>query len=61
MTTMAIHIATFLPLDDTFHGHQPLDTTHIIESGGNTKSNQLFPAQLAAKSHVWNTLQYGTL
>jgi hypothetical protein len=41
--------------------HQTLDTAHIIEAGGNTKSNRLFPAQPAAKYHVWNTLQHRTL
>ena len=41
--------------------HQPLDTPHIIDTGGNTKSNHHFPAQTAAKSHVWKNLQQRTL
>jgi hypothetical protein len=39
---------------------ETLDTAHIIDTGGNTKSNNQFPAQPAAKSHVWKNLQHRT-
>jgi hypothetical protein len=36
---------------------ESLDTARIIKAGGNTTSYDFQPAEKAAKSHAWNTLQ----
>src|SRR5580692_10525746 len=58
MTTMTIPIAAvFLQRSTSSQTRLSLDTARIIKAGGNTTFYKSLPAENAAKSHAWKTLQ----